>query len=238
MLEVKIEISARGQKYLRDLKKMTRKREFNAQMRKFLLLMGSRMAGHITKNTLAGQILKRRTGSLARSVASTVVYPKGSQLPGIKVGVFRGPAKKYAAVQEYGTKGRNISSPIPTIRPKRRKALTIPTRENKTAAGVAKRTAKSYRGSLKFIPFRNSGVAIGGLFAPKSYSREVKLARKSGRPVNIRNMDMLFILVKHVDLKERRWLRKGVEDFLPTLGRELTAFLKEYFRAERIASRG
>lgn len=116
------------------------------------LIIASRV---IAESLSGGSGLRRRTGTLARSTIGHADIING--LPGIRLGIFRGPALAYAAVQELGTVGKG--GELPTIRPVRGKYLAVPTDDGGalTPAGVAKYTsARNYPGQLKFARGRFS----------------------------------------------------------------------------------
>jgi len=82
-------------------------------------------AGHVVKNYLSGQAIKRRTGQLSRSVDGWMAR----SLEGV-VGVIRDAATaKYAWL---------LGDERKTIRPVRAKFLTIPIGENLTSSGAAR----------------------------------------------------------------------------------------------------
>lgn len=73
-----------------------------ARMMKTMEAVGSDLAGHVMQNKLSGQVLKRRTGDLSRSInsavrdsAESVSAVVGSALPGAK----------YPRAHEYGFQG-------------------------------------------------------------------------------------------------------------------------------------
>lgn len=82
-------------------------------------------AGHVARDYLSGQALKRRTGNLARSLDGWMAAP----LEGV-VGV-----RSEAATAKYAWL---LGDERKTIRPVRAKFLTIPIGENLTSSGVAR----------------------------------------------------------------------------------------------------
>jgi hypothetical protein len=107
-------------------------------------------AGHAVKNYLSGQRLNRRTGSLARSVVGRALRVNG--IPAMEIGIFGGPAARYAGIQEHGG----------VIVPKRAKALAMPVGGALTAAGVPRwASPRDYPGELRFVPgHRGIGVLV------------------------------------------------------------------------------
>jgi phage gpG-like protein len=115
----------------------------------------------IMQKKVSGQVLRRRTGELSRSIKSLVVGTNLTNLYGeISISV------PYAAIHEYGG----------TIKAKNAKYLTIPLPSNQTPSGVMKKTArqvieeggftaKSKKGNL--LMFGKKGQDIEPLFALK-----------------------------------------------------------------------
>jgi phage gpG-like protein len=107
---------------------------------------------------LSGNPIKRRTGNLARDWTTSVTETPVGIVATVKT---QGAANAYAGLQEYGG----------TIRPKNGKWLWIPTRENQTAAGVARTTPRQAIQHGGFIAkgmyFGRSGKTITPLFSLK-----------------------------------------------------------------------
>lgn len=196
------------------------------------------IAGLAVRNYLSGQRLKRRTGSLARSivgVSGLFASDRGGIAPALRVGVFRGPASAYAGVQELGTKYYNPASPFPTIVPKRAKALAMPVGDALTPAGVPRyESPRDFPGELRFVPWRRGisqggftnnreSTAIGGLYEARS------LRTPDDEPVTeLRDANLLFVLLKSVDLKPQFYLRDAFNEALPGLVRDLSDFLFDF----------
>ena len=194
---------------------------------------GQIIAGQISKNMRKGGTLRRRTGSLARSVVGGAVEIDGQ--PAIRVGILRGPALRYAGPQEFGTKGKEPDSPYDTIRPVRRKFLTIPTDAGGalTPAGVPRyTTARDFPGGLKFVrgPVRavvngRTVRASAALYRREDYNRILAArtainagAKRGPNRAAVRRVARLFLalkpvylLVKRIDLRATRFLRDGLE---------------------------
>lgn len=203
---ISISLTPQAQRELRSIASRFDRKQLFAKLSMLFDKIGARIAGSIVQNSLSGQLLKRRTGNLAQSIVGFSEDVAG--VPAIRVGVLRGPALAYAAAQELGA----------TIRPKRAKALAIPTDEAKTPAGVDRYGGpRNYPGDLKFIPFRNSGVAIGGLFAAETLASGLSL--RSGR--------LLYVLVREVRIEAKHFLRDGVNQQLPQVAEELARFLRD-----------
>jgi hypothetical protein len=176
------------------------------------------IAGQISKTSLSGQLLSRRTGSLASSVTGRSIREKG--VPGFKVGIFRGPALRYAGILEYGTRGYNPKSPYATIKPKRARALAMPMHDALTPAGVARyggpREFEKHAGKLTFIPFDRGSGAIGGLYTDKELMEG---------DVDFSKAKASYLLLAKVDIKPRWYLRQGVRKRLPAVVKKLSKFL-------------
>lgn len=167
--------------------------------------LGQVLAGIVIRDSLSGNVLKRRTGTLARSVVGRAETING--FPAIRVGIFRGPALSYAGILETGG----------VIKPKNAKALAIPVGEAVTPAGVSRFGGpRGYPGELQFVPFRNSGVAVGKLVDPS----------KAVEGQSVGDLEALYLLVRQVRIPETRWLSRPVRENLPLVARELAAFLR------------
>ncbi len=158
--------------------------------------------------------LERRTGTLARSV-----LPQSERLagvPALRVGIFRGPALRYAGVQEFGTRGKEPTSPYPDIVPKRAKALAIPARGGRalTPAGVDRFGGPTkYPGTLRFIPFRR-GIAVGALYDERDLKRAPK--DEDGN-LSLDQIKAVYLLLRKVSIKGKHYLRTGALAYLPRL---------------------
>lgn len=224
--EVSIQLTPESKAYLARLSHMFGRDTLLKRIYQFFIPASAAAAGHVVKTQLSGQALQRRSGILARSMMGEAVMYKG--LPGFRVGVFRGPALRYAATQEYGTKGENPQSPIPTIVPRRTKTLGIPVGPALTDAGVARfASPRDYPVKLKFIPFRKSGVAVGGFFEESSIPKHPPMGW------TLKQARMAYLLVSKTDIKPHWYIRKGVMDYLPKVAQELSVFLREMMHGMR-----
>lgn len=218
MSSVTFTLSKTGKKNLDRLSEILGRNKLFGLLDKFFHKHSLIAASHISKTMLSGQRLRRRTGGLAKSVTGTGLRVDG--IPAMRVGIFRGPALKYAGVQELGTKGKNPSSPYDTIRPKKGKSLSIPLDPVLTGTGVDKYGGpRGFPGELHFIPFRKSGIAVGALFDDAEY----KIAKTFG----LREAKAAYLLVKKVDIPAHFYLRDGFRNYLPLFVKELEAYLKQ-----------
>lgn len=177
--------------------------------------LATKAAGFITATQLSGNPLRRRTGSLAKSVAGRAMMVNG--VPAFRVGVFRGPAVAYARIQEHGG----------TVRPVRAKALAMPVDDALTPAGVDRYGGpRQYPGRLTFVPFRNSGVAVGALYDAASLK-----AVTHSKTVNYAAARRLYVLLKMAKIPARHYLRNGLRNYLPYIASELAGFLKGWVSA-------
>lgn len=225
MAKIELKLSIESRSYLRQLGELENPAVINRQLVDFFTKEGQKVAGIIVKESLSGgNGLRRRTGSLARSIIGRGEVVGG--LPAIRVGSLRGPALKYVAVQEYGTKGKG--GLLPTIVPKGgRKNLAIPINAALTPAGVARRPGPKDWGQLKFIPFKNrkGQNAQGALYTMAEY-KKIRRAMRAKTFNGLKGYKALYLLVKRVDIAPKRFLRKGFDSYLPELARNLAAFVK------------
>jgi hypothetical protein len=220
MNDISIRLSRESAIWLRKLVKRHGVKAVFDDIFKLFDKLASGMAGHITQNELAGQNLKIRTGSLARSIVGRATFRGG--VPAMQVGVFRGPSLRYAGIQEYGTRGENPSSPYDTIRPKNAKALAMPVGPSLTPAGVARyKGPRQDPNDLTYIPFNTTGNVVGALYHTKQLQRLRK--RKSG--FTLKDAKAAYLLLKQVDIKPHWYLRTGVRNYLPIVARELKGYL-------------
>jgi hypothetical protein len=193
---------------------------------KFFDQMALWVSGQIIKTALSGQVLSRRTGNLAKSITGRAFREKG--VPGFKVGIFRGPALRYAGVLEYGTKGYNSKSPYPTIKPKKAKALAMPINDALTPAGVARflspRDFSRQKEELIFVPYQRGSGAIGGLYTSTELIKG---------ETNFENAKASYLLLAKADIKPRWYLRNGLRRRLPTVVKKLGVFLTEILSGKR-----
>lgn len=231
--EIRLELDAESRKYLRDLASLVGRDALYSRLDVFLQKQSLIAAGHISKTMLSGNPIHRRTGSLAKSVVGVSTRKDG--VPAMKVGVLRGPALKYAEVLEKGTVGKG--GDLPTIRPRNAKALALPTDEVKTPAGVDRYGGpRQYPGQLQFVPFRRSGIAIGGLYDAAELARAAKSARRTGESP-LQNISPAYVLLRKLDIKPYRWLSGGFKTYLPQLLEALKVFLRDLLRQSKRSSK-
>ena len=222
-LSLQITLTGDSRKLINKLISFVGKENLYKLLDPFMTRQALRAAGVITKSQLSGQLLKRRTGALARSMTGIGLRDRG--VPALKVGLFRGPALKYAAVLDEGTVGKGGTHP--TIVPRAGKALAFPVDDALTPAGVDRYGGpRHYPGELKFIPFRRSGIAVGALYDAVSLKQEQDAAREQSRTAQLENVKKLYVLLSHLDLPPRQYLRKGFEEYLPEFASALATYLK------------
>jgi hypothetical protein len=215
---ITITISPETQKYFRTLKEVLGKAQLYERLVNFFDKQAQVTAGYIVKTKLSGSPLHRRTGALARSIIGRGEILGGT--PGFRVGTLRGPAIKYAAVQELGTVGKGGT--MPTIKPRTAKALAMPVNDALTPAGVARwQGPRQSPIDLRFVPFRHGTIAVGALYAAKDLQR---IHKRGG---TLRDILPYYILLSKVDLAPRHFLRNGVLESLPLITANLTTFLSD-----------
>jgi hypothetical protein len=212
MAELQIQVSAQGQRLLKELSTRLSETEIFSGLLRFFGREGLKAAGYITKEHLSGQMLRRRTGSLARSVTGLGITRNGA--PAMRVGVLRGPALAYAWLQEEGG----------VIKPKKAKALAVPVNEALTPAGVPrKRGPREYK-NLMFVRFRPGRNVIGGLFD----KTEMEKADN-----DLSKVKAYFLLLKEAKIPAHYYLLLGVVKYTPTLMDNLIKYLRDVLLARR-----
>lgn len=172
----------------------------------------TKIGGFIARRYLSGQSLRRRTGTLARSVEG--VYEVVNGLPRVRVGVFRGPARAYARIHEFGG----------VITPKRAKTLAVPVGPRAvTPAGVSKfASPRLYPGELQYIPINR-----GNLAAILVDARDAN-KKAEGR------MKATYLLLRRVKIKPRPYLRPGIMEYLPELASEVNRAIRKALNTDVI----
>ncbi|HKJ77746.1 MAG TPA: hypothetical protein VKA64_11140, partial [Gammaproteobacteria bacterium] len=162
----------------------------------------------------SGQPLKRRTGQLARSIKTRM---EGNRLGNLRGVVYTDPSvAPYAGVQETGA----------TIRAKDAYAylpggpyLAIPTDENKTPAGVTRRTPREVH---------QNGGFVAPITAPKAnYAVFQEDWLPDSHTVDLTPM---FWLVRQVTIPPRLGMRETTEEEIPTLLSDLSGMIEDNLR--------
>lgn len=222
MSEFTFTIDARSLRRFRDANDPNR---FFTELMVQLGVIGERLAGRVVRESLTGATaidfpgrrgrrlpLARRTGATARAVTSRTEKVRG--VPAIRVGLFRQAATPGAAILETGG----------VIRARRGGALAIPTEKATTGSGVDRFGGpRGYPGELKFVPFRNSGIAVGKLVDP----------RESADGDDIARLRAVYILMTQVRIPAFRWLSTPVRDNLPFVVEQIREFIVERYRRAR-----
>jgi hypothetical protein len=167
--------------------------------------------------------IRRRSGTLARSVEGIAQMRDG--IPSLRVGVFRGPALRYAGIQRFGTKGKNPASPYDTIRPRNARFLAVPMKPVLQFNGVEKYPGgpRSYPKKLVFIPFRSGGKVAGALYDAQEL---LEARRRAGGEVSLRDVQALYLLMRSVDLRPWFYLEIGLRKWMPELVRAVATLLR------------
>jgi len=151
----------------------------------------------------ATNILKVRTGNLKRSfmfdVAGTNVHNLRARV--YSASVVGGKPVIYAPIHEYGgtINAKNAYKGVPGG-----PYLNIPGQQNKTPAGATRMNAREVFNAGGFIMGRT--VMRGG-------------------PNEMRMYDVMFFLVKSVEIKPRLGMLKAAEDEIPTILSDLQAII-------------
>lgn len=227
--------SATTKKYVAALRAALGFAKFRAELMKFLNAEAKAAAKFIAKNFLSGQALNPVTGTMRRTIEGQGVVFRN--VPGIKVGWFRGPAVRYARVQEEGTVGAGGS--LPTIRPTKKQALSVPGPKVENAKGEDKYGGpRHYPGKLVFIPFRKAALAgkvIGGLYDARDLARARRIGRRSTTRYSLRDIKLAYLLLRYVDIKPKHFLRDGMALFLPGFLQRLEQFFVRLITRELAA---
>lgn len=247
-MRLEVSIEERGRRALENLLKVLTPGEIFASIKKLFDRLALVVAGHIIKKYLSGQVLRRRTGALARSIVGRGVYVDG--IPAIRCGIFRGPSLRYAGPQEYGTKDISPGSPYPVIKPVKAKALAFPPEGSPvlTPAGVPRiRSPREYKqrfgAELRFVPFRNSRIAIGALYDERDLAKVGRkvIRDKSGRFLNgedrrilsLKDIRKVYILARQTSLHPRLYLFNGMIDNLPMIALQVVTHLEGLLNGTR-----
>jgi len=150
-----------------------------AKMQAALVAGGTDIVGHIRDNLISGQVLTPRTGNLRRRVFSTVTKRGTGWV--LRVGVHGVP---YAAIHEMGG----------VVKAKSGKWLTIPLEGAKTAVGVTRGKARSFKNTF-FLKTKSGNLFI--MQNPK---------KKGKAPIP------LFLLRKSVVIPRRSYVLRGTQE--------------------------
>lgn len=196
------------------------------------------IAGNVSKGMQSGSP-RIRSGDLARAVTGRAIYI--GQIPGLAIGIYKGPALRYGPVQELGTKKYNPDSPFGTIVPRKGKRLTIPTRAGNvlTPAGVPRYdSARDYPGGLRYVALVQKRVigskSVTGaewLYAKKDY--DAAFLAPGDLDDELLKRKPQYLLLKKVDIKPNFFLRDGLQRNRALISRglaeDLAALVKEAF---------
>jgi hypothetical protein len=162
-------------------------------------VVGPGLVRHIQREKLDGQALHRRTGQGARSIFSRVVVVGDEATGAIELHVGANLAvAKYMRAQERGA----------TITPKRGRFLTIPLDAAKTAAGVARFTARQVIENPAAHGYEDTFFHKNILFGVKARMRRamVEGQRVAVRAGALGQIEPLFALKTSVTLKRVGYL--------------------------------
>lgn len=224
-----ISLSEKSKKELRELQKLNAA-ERAKRMKPAIDRLASRVAGKISQNNLSGQDLNVRSGKLRQSILGISFFGK-TGLPGIEVGILKGPQVPILAVHEFGTRGLVAGSPIPTIKPRRAKLLAQPfSRRALTPAGVAKySSARSYPGTLKYVPFRKAQKKKSPVVAGLYDERDLERIEDQGDAIDLFEIEPVYLLRTHLDLPARAPLENGMNAQIDDIVKEFENAIAELF---------
>lgn len=224
---IKLQLSKEIRDLLARILDLGKSEKFYKELVRFFNKESKINSSRISDQLLAGQLLNRRTGNLARSITGRGEMLDG--LPAMRIGIFRGPSLKYAAVQEFGTVG--AGGKLPTIVPKKGKALAIPIKGGgATNAGVAKFESPREAPPLTFIPIgKNNPNIVGGLFQTSTLKSKI-IGQK--RALSLKAVKLWYLLVLKTDIKPKHYLRKGLKAYMPDLRKNLAKFLVELLKTK------
>lgn len=239
-MSLSIRLDRGSVRFLRSLTGTDKEQAFE-RIERLFTRQGLITAGRISKEFLAGQRLRRRTANLARSITGRGVRYKG--LPAMRVGVFRGPALDYTAIQEFGG----------VVKPKKAKALAIPVDGGPavTPAGVERYGGpRKFPRPLKFIPSKKPNV-VGILADTKqgAQKRDERGRFMTGRDIVLRRGSQrrdergrfasgfriipVYILMRKVTIKPKHFLRDGVRQRLPEIAEAIGEEIGKMILARR-----
>lgn len=179
-------------------------------------------AGHVIRTQIGeGKAINYRSGQLAQGVvgARNVVV---EGIPAARIGVFKGPALRYAGIQEFGTAARNPDSPFGPILPRTAKAMAfapLGSPANPELRGHRMYDSpRQFPQPLQFLPIRK-GPVIGRLVLKEELHR-VRLGM-----LDFSAVQTIFLLMSKVELCDTQFLWKGFVDFLPTMAQNVSNFI-------------
>lgn len=162
--------------------------------RRWVNRMEARVTGtYSPRPKSAGSLLASRGGALRRGFIYAVIRVDGS------VSVRLSNRERYWSTHELGTKG--AGGELPTIRPKRAQALTIPLEAALTKSGRPKQGKARARDWDDLFVFR---------FPQSSDVDEAFLARDTDNG----DLELIFRLAKKVDVPPRLGGRKALADLV------------------------
>lgn len=186
-----------------------------------------------TFNRVESRLRNSRTGTLRRSITGSLSEYEG--IPALEVGIFKGPALKYAGPQEYGTRSYNPSSPYKDIEPRSKKFLAIPVGDALTPAGVPRYASmRDFPQPLRVVMFKNvsrkRSADVVGLLVVKELFDEFNDALGVGDdfdPDRPEYLNVVAILATRTAISPGFFLSDGIQDYLPQLADNLAAFLAD-----------
>lgn len=157
-----------------------------------------RLADYIAEEKLSGKKLNVRTGNLRRSFQENKARKVQRRADGV-IGTV-GTNVKYAKIQEYGG----------TIRPKKKKWLTVPIGEALTPSGAPRGSARDFKGT--FFAWSRKGNLI--LFGQSPVGGGKKIVP-------------LFVLKKMVRIPGRAYMKPSLEELRDDIVKFFCADIKK-----------
>ena len=152
------------------------------------------------KVNVSNRILRRRTGTLAKSIGSRFVWTADGMKMVIGSGARTGDRVKYATILETGG----------VIKPKRAKYLAVPLPRALTEAGATK------------FP---SATDYPNTFVKKSKSGKLIIFQKNGQ-----RLDALFVLKKSVKIKRTQYMSTTAKQMKRKIFRIMSATIDRELR--------
>ncbi len=190
------------------------------------LARGMKLAESEAARSLRGDVLRARSGVLARSVFG-FVREDSSGFPTGVLGVRKGLADKYARIMEVGTVG--AGGLLPDVVPVRARALAVPLPAALDRRGVPLYTGpRDPRIASQIYLIRRKGMPP--LLARNVNTKAIRVNKRTGEVragqslgVNFfgDRVEPLFVLLPRTVVKPRRYLRGAVERTLPTILRSV-----------------
>jgi len=182
--------------------------------------LGPEVAAFVRK-TMDSRGIQSRTGQIKKSIVGGGTAGR-SQAALLTVSII-GPSKveQRAVVLEVGTRSENPRSAIPDITPVNARFLTVPA----NVGDAAKMSVRDLGEDLQALMFgklggMNNNVA-GKLVSAIAFQEERESAIAEERKPDFSGLTPIFFLLTFVKVKPRFYVRRGVEEYFPTIMKKL-----------------